>query len=78
MGLKWNFPAIALQDKTTGLMFPSERNNNITPDFVQKFLRSVTDGSARPAFQDPIESVVKEQVDVDAASNKGDSAHDEL
>ncbi|GJC77198.1 protein disulfide-isomerase [Colletotrichum liriopes] len=77
LGLQWNFPAIALQDNR-GLTFPSERIENITPDLVEDFLRSVTDGSARPAFRDPVKSATKDEViNADTRSEKMLS-HDEL
>ncbi|GKT81496.1 hypothetical protein ColTof4_13919 [Colletotrichum tofieldiae] len=78
LGLQWNFPAIALQDKNRGLTFPSKRNENITPDMVEDLIRSVTDGSARPAFQGPVNSATKdENTNADTRSEKMLS-HDEL
>ncbi|GKT50456.1 protein disulfide-isomerase [Colletotrichum spaethianum] len=76
--LKWNFPAIVLQDKKRGFVFSSERKENIKPELVDNFLQSVTDGSVRPAFQDPAEPAVKDEgINVDTGTEEK-VAHDEL
>ncbi|KAK2007878.1 hypothetical protein LZ32DRAFT_666046 [Colletotrichum eremochloae] len=78
VGLKWDFPAIALQDKSRGLVLPSEKNEYITPDMVENFLRSFKDGSASPSFWDPGEIGTKdESLNVDTRSEEV-GTHDEL
>ncbi|KAF6808957.1 protein disulfide isomerase, partial [Colletotrichum sojae] len=72
VGLRWNFPAIALQNNGNGLMYPSESSNDITAGFVERFLCSVADGKAKPAFHDYENDYG--QHDADAGARR----HDEL
>ncbi|KAF9874334.1 hypothetical protein CkaCkLH20_08317 [Colletotrichum karsti] len=78
MGLKWTFPAIALQDSKTGLMYHSEQSDSITPGFVENFLRSVADGKIQPAFHESVESQRDEEVRVDIGDGPKGVVHDEL
>ncbi|KAK1986081.1 thioredoxin-like domain-containing protein [Colletotrichum cereale] len=78
VGLKWDFPAMALQDKTRGLVFPSEKNEYITSDMVENFLRSFKDGNASPSFWDPVERRTEDgDMNVDTSSEET-ATHDEL
>jgi len=78
IGLKWDFPAIALQDKSRGLVFPSEKNDYITPSMVENFVRSFKDGNTSPSLWDPVEIGTKDKdLNVDTSSEEV-ATHDEL
>ncbi|EFQ27242.1 uncharacterized protein GLRG_01737 [Colletotrichum graminicola M1.001] len=78
IGLKWNFPAIALQDKSRGLVFPSEKNDYITPSMVENSLRSFKDGNTSPSLWDPVEIGTKDEDLGVETSNEEVATHDEL
>ncbi|KAL0940113.1 protein disulfide isomerase [Colletotrichum truncatum] len=78
LGIKWTFPAIGLQNKETGLAYHSEQNHAITPGFVENFLRSIGDGTARPAFQDNVDERVDEQLSTEGDVHEKEVVHDEL
>ncbi|KAK1992246.1 hypothetical protein LX36DRAFT_694338 [Colletotrichum falcatum] len=79
VGLNWGFPAIAVQDKSRGLVFPSEKNEYITPDMVENFIQSFKDGDASPSFWDHVEAEAgtKDNPNVDTSSEEV-ATHDEL
>ncbi|KAK2039484.1 hypothetical protein LZ31DRAFT_558760 [Colletotrichum somersetense] len=78
VGLKWDFPAIVLQDKSRGLVFSSEKNEYITADMVENFLRSFRDGSSSPSFWDPVEIGTKDEDPKVDISSEEVATHDEL
>ncbi|KAK2035677.1 hypothetical protein LX32DRAFT_659276 [Colletotrichum zoysiae] len=78
VGLKWDFPAIVLQDKSRELVFPSEKNEYITADMVENFVRSFRDGSSGPSFRNPVEIGTKDEDPKVDINSEEVATHDEL
>lgn len=59
-------------------MFPSEKNDYITPSMVENFVRSFKDGNTSPSLWDPVEIGTKDKdLNVDTSSEEV-ATHDEL